>query len=247
MKPQKTRTPPKSRRATEQSVVRAAAVRHGVPPWLLWGIYGAESTYGTNGSNYFGLIEPEYKMANGNSRRPKNTADLAESSDIAAELLASLKQETGSWAGAVSRYAPYDISHPRELSKGGQDSARKLVDAPFHLPLPGPLDPGNIWEEAEGVGGAIGGLFGGGGPSLPGKAGEIEGAIGGVADIAKFFVGFGELLLTPEGWARLAKLIFGAIAILWGIDLLIRQTTGSDIASGTKRVAESAAALAVVK
>lgn len=120
----------------------------------------------------------------------------------------------------------------------------RLVDAPFHLPLPGPLDPGNIWEEAEGVGGAVGGLFGGGSGGLTGKAGEIEGGIRGVA---AFFVGLGELILTPEGWLRLAKLLGGMYLLLKGLNLVIRESTGTDIAGSAKKAAETATVIAAVK
>lgn len=128
-----------------------------------------------------------------------------------------------------------------------QQATAQLVDAPFHLPLPGPLDPGNIWEEAEGAIGGLGDLFGGGSPNLPGAAGKVEGIIGGVAQIAKFFAGLGELLLTPKGWLRLGKIIFGSIAVLWGVHILIRQTTGTDVAGGAKKVAEGAVAAATIK
>lgn len=245
-------------RATKRQVVNAAARKHHVPPWLLWGIFGAESTYGTNGTNDFGLIEPTYTMYNGKTRSPKDTTDVAESADIAAELLYSLKQEHGSWAGAVAQYAPYDISHPRELARGGQEQGREMVDLKTPLgtiPAPGPtldftnpLGPLSPINPLEGIPSVTNPL---GGASISNPLGGIEALGESVNDIAAFFVGFGELVLTPEGWLRLAKLIGGAGFIIWGLRIVVRESTGTDpVKAATKtasKVAETAAVVATVK
>lgn len=235
-------------KATKKQIVYAAARKHKVPGWLLWGIFGAESTWGTNGTNYFGLIEPVYTMYNGTKRSPKNTANLTESADIAAELLYSLKQEHGSWAGAVAQYAPYDISHPRELSRQGDSEAKEtvLVDAPFHLPLPGPLDPGNIWEEAEGLGSGIGGLFGLGGGDLPGKAGEVQDAVGTIGDVGAFFAHASKLLFTPAGWLQIGEISGGVILIGWGLHRIINSATGVNPTHTVTKTATKAAEVAAI-
>lgn len=133
------------------------------------------------------------------------------------------------------------------LGKSGAGDGTKFVDAPFHLPLPGPLDPGNIWEEAEGLGNWGLKLFGGGGDHLPGKAGQVEEGLEGVQAIGAFFVGLGELILTPEGWLRLAKLLGGAYLLSKGLNIVIRESTGVDAAKGAKKAAETAALIATVK
>lgn len=237
-KPQKK----KPKKVSEKELVYAIAKRHHVPGWLLWGIYGAESTWGTNGDNYFGLIEPEYRMYNGKVRKPQNTADLAESADIAAELLYSLKKEHGTWAAAVDAYAPYSISHPRELSR--QHGNGNFVDFPLNIPLPGL--PGGL-ETVPGIGGIgnvieeVGGTIGEAG--IPG----VSDIASGLSNVAAFFRGLGELILTPEGWARLGKIIGGAILLLWGLRIIIRESTGSDPVHTATKVAETAAAVAAVK
>lgn len=118
-----------------------------------------------------------------------------------------------------------------------------LASAPFHLPLPGPLDPGQVWEEAEGIGkglgGAVGGLFGEGG----GPIGEISSSIRG---INAFFVGFGELILTPEGWLRLSKLLGGSILVFWGLRIVIRESTGTDPINAATKTASKGAELAAL-
>jgi hypothetical protein len=244
-------------KATKKQVVSAAARKHHVPPWLLWGVFGAESTYGTNGTNYFGLIEPEYKMSNGNVRRPQNTANLPESADIAAELLWSLKQEHGSWAGAVAQYAPYDISHPKELSHGGRSEGRQFVDLKTPLgtvPTPGPdfdftnpLGPLSPVNPLEGIPN-IQNPFGAAGADLGSNPlAGVEALARSVNNISAFFVGFGELVLTPDGWVRTGKLVGGSILIFWGLRVVVRVSTGTDPVKAGKKVAETAALIATVK
>lgn len=243
-KPKKQTRGAKRKTATKKQIVDAIARKHHVPTWLLWGVFGAESTWGTDGNNYFGLIEPEYRMYDGTTRRPKNTADLVESADIAAELLYSLKQEHGSWAGAVAQYAPYSISHPEELSREGSDEAGETVDV-------------SIWEQALGgsllgpLGSALGGagILGdaakGGGEiveKITGGLNPIGDIIGPIEDISAVFKTLGELLFTPEGWVRIGKLVGGAALFLWGLGILIQ---GSKVVSkgtaGAKKAIEVAA------
>jgi hypothetical protein len=231
---------------TQKQLVTAIAKKHGVPPWLLWGIYGAESTYGTNGNNYFGLIEPEYKMANGNTRVPHNTANLAESADIAAELLASLKKEHGSWAAAVAQYAPYSIQHPKELSRGGGEQGKHLVSFQSGIESFG----GNALEYlVPGLG------FGGAGKleEGAGKAAE-EAAKSGVpglqqaGEVGSFLSKASKLLFTPEGWLQVGQVIGGVVLIGWGLHHLIDASTGVNVASATaKKAAKAAEVAAVVK
>lgn len=167
----------------------------------------------------------------------------AVSAPCATRMAIKLSEDGTSWDGG--KWEAHENGAYRQfLGKSGVGDGTKFVDAPFHLPLPGPLDPGNIWEEAEGLGGAIGGIFGGDPGGLSGKAGEIEGGIRGVA---AFFVGLGELILTPEGWLRLAKLLGGAYLLSKGLNIVIRESTGVDAAQGVKKAAETAAVVATIK
>lgn len=227
-------------RASKYSVVSSAAKRHGVPPWLLWGIFGAESTYGTNGSNYFGLIESEYRMANGNVRRPQNTANLAESADISAELLASLKQEHGTWAAAVAQYAPYSISHPRALSRGGKQEASELVDieTPLgNIPFPGPnINPNPL--HSLGIEQA--------GEALGIETPSITNPFGGISEIASDLKGMFSLLFTPEGWLQIGQVFAGVILIGWGTHQLIKVSTGTNVVRKSTGLGVKAAEIAAV-
>lgn len=67
---------------------------------------------------------------------------------------------------------------------------------------------------------------------------DAIGALAGVLErIARFFVGLGELLLTPEGWLRIGKLLGGAILVLWALNAFAKQGLGVDATRGIKRVA----------
>lgn len=124
-----------------------------------------------------------------------------------------------------------------------REAKRHLVDLnlsplPFKVPAPGPeidpLGPGipYLKEGLESLGEGAAGIPGIGEP------------LKSVTDIAAFFAGLGELLLTPEGWLRLAKLVGGAILTLWGLHIIIRESTGTDVVKTGKNVASKATELA---
>jgi hypothetical protein len=100
---------------------------------------------------------------------------------------------------------------------------------------PNPLD-------AFGVDGpdVLGGIADAGIPGVSQAAGALE-------VIATFFQSLSELLLTPGGWVRVGKLLLGLIALLWGFNILVRDTTGTDVGRGAKKAAEAAAVVATVK
>ena len=114
----------------------------------------------------------------------------------------------------------------------------------FTNPL-GPLSPVNPLEGIPNVQNPFGGA------SLSNPLGGIEALAKSVNNISAFFVGLGELVLTPEGWVRMAKLGGGGIFILWGLRVIIRESTGTDpvkaATSTATKAAEAAAVVATVK
>jgi len=116
-----------------------------------------------------------------------------------------------------------------------------LSPLPFKIPAPGPeidpLGPGLPYLK-KGLEGEAGELL---------KHGAEKGAeLAGIKPIAAFFIGLGELILTPEGWLRLAKLIGGAILALWGLRVVIRESTGSDPVKTATKAAGKATELAAL-
>lgn len=102
-----------------RSIVEKAAQKHGVPFNVLWGVYGAESSWGKGGSNWFGLVAVP------------RTGSFEGDANQAAATLARLYHEYGSWNAALEAYSghSYGLSHVEELggsggtAKGGGGSA----------------------------------------------------------------------------------------------------------------------------
>jgi hypothetical protein len=98
--------------AEKKPPVAAAAARFNVPFWILWGVFGAESTWGTGGTHPFGLVSPQLH----------ETGDYKKDALIAAKLLALLKQQEGTWEKALRKYSNngYGVDHLKQLAGGAQ-------------------------------------------------------------------------------------------------------------------------------
>lgn len=132
-----------------------------------------------------------------------------------------------------------------------------------YMAVPVSFNPGDVFGEALKFVSPLYRLFKGEAPlpKFPGQdqavhagedvlktdAGALGIDLGPFFAIPAFFKGFGELVLTPEGWLRLAKLLGGSIFILWGLRIVIRESTGSDPVKGAAKAAEAAAVVATVK
>lgn len=138
--------------------------------------------------------------------------------------------------------------HPDSVARSGTstgDATYKNILASFD-----PLDPKDWlqpWAPGESFPGE--GAAPGLGDIPPFKEAKDLGAA--LGQIAAFFVGFGELLLTPDGWLRLGKLLGGSYLVIKGLNIVIKESTGADVTKGAKdgakKVAETAALIATVK
>lgn len=114
----------------ERATIEKIFTENGLPGYIGWGLYGAESSYGKaahDGGFGFGLIEPSY---NGKVPRAGQTYYNAE---IAAETLKGLLRSNGGLRGAVEAYSghEYGLAHLAEL--GGAPSS----GSNFHESHPG--------------------------------------------------------------------------------------------------------------
>lgn len=105
------------------AAIGAAAARGGFAPWILWGIYGAESSFGTNDgyAGSFGLISQYH-----------SGMSISQQAMIAAsDLQNDLKVTNNNLENALRRYSgnSYGVSHIQQLARGG----------PF--PITNPSDP----------------------------------------------------------------------------------------------------------
>jgi len=82
-------------------------------------------------------------------------------------------------------------------------------------PLGGLAALGNVGDAVDAVGKAV---------TSPIDA--VKGAVEPLRDIGQFFVGLAELILTPEGWRRILKVILGGTILLFGLSQLTKAMNG---------------------
>jgi hypothetical protein len=176
-------------------LVEAIFRAYGLPGWLGWGTYGAESSYGQAGEFFFGGID----LPAG------NTKNLALAARESARAYAGLVKQYGSVAAAVPHYSgnSYTVSHPEALGKGGaggqgKTASTEMVLSLSEIPLIESLNPFN-WIKPN--------L----GETPPGK--EVEKVGGAINTIG----GLVEVLTSGETWLRLGEAIAGAILIYLGL------------------------------
>lgn len=171
----------------ERATIEAIFQERGLPGWVGWGIYGAESSYGKaahDGGFGFGLIEPSY---NGKSPRAGQTYYNAE---ISADTVKGLLKSSGGLDQAIEDYAghEYSLSHIIDLGKVGKKPAGSFAE---EHPNAGPedlIEPG------------IGGL---GGINIPNP----------LEALGSFF----SLLTSGETWLRIGEVLGGVILLFLGL------------------------------
>lgn len=226
-------------------MIRAAARRYGVPAWILYGVWGIESTFGQNPA----AQSPNSASAEGDFQFIPSTAaaynvdvnDFVSSAFGAAHYLSDMKRDRGSWSEAIVGYGGgYTLADVASMARKTPASA-KFAD----LKLPGPIPDVPLPGPDFGLPG-----LGGGVPSIPGL-----GDLGGLAGIFAPFPqtlfltsGFLSLLLSVEFWIRAGESIAGMVLIHMGLKGLTGQgVPGAEagIKAG-KTAGEAAVAAALV-
>lgn len=89
--------------------IRQASEAYDVDAALLYGIEGAESTWGAGGSNLFGLLAGAEGVS---------TSDPYAAAMQASRLMRRLHDQLGSWEAAMRAYSGggYGLSHPYSLA-----------------------------------------------------------------------------------------------------------------------------------
>lgn len=130
--------------------------------------------------------------------------------------------------------AAYDPNQPQAVKNYEKALASIKADKTLaKLPL---ILPGVGADALEWLGGAAGdtadavGNVAGGIPEAISYVGDI------LAEIAQFAKGAGELLLTPEGWKRLAMILGGGTFILIGLNAVMNAGYGVNPAGTAKKV-----------
>lgn len=196
--------------------VEAIFIKEGVPGWVGWGTYGAESSYGkaSNSGHGFGLIESSYGSAgtpNGNSRH---------NAELSAKVYKREIEATGGLGTAIEQYSghSYTIEHVRVLggaSRTATGSSENLIDE-------GPIGEGTenaIVHAPKNIANAI--------------SNSPLGAI--VAFIGKLF--------DPTTWLRIGKAIAGFLLLMFGALTLMKVLIGVEIPTGVTTAAKLGAGL----
>lgn len=233
---------------TPKQITAASAQKYHVPFWILWGVAGAESTWGKGGSNLFGLT------AVGEEHPNVDTSNWWQASALSAKTLSRLKHEHGTWEAALEHYSGggYGTSHVKQLSaeqgitpqNSTQQAAAQLKNAGwsplqlsplwrlFHGEAPLPEFPGQEALPELGIPNPSGGSLG----EVPGNLFSLPGE---VTEAFTQFTKLAKLVGSPEFWIRVAEAIGGMILIY----LALKQLTGNDVPGvGTARQYAKAAA-----
>lgn len=239
---------------TPKQITAKSATKFGVPFWILWGIAGAESTWGEGGSNIFGLLD---------AAEGADVSNWKSASEQAARTLRGLHKQYGSWSAAIEHYSgySYNISHPKELAaqqgvtpgneakvvertlSGVGGATSPVVDLGLNPALEALL---------KAAGGASGLGGGGADEQLGKKAGEalnvnpleLEGKLAEglipepVIGAFKDFDAVAKLLVSPQFWIRVAEGIGGIILLYMALKALTGVTVpGEGVAKGYAKAA----------
>ena len=196
--------------ALSKAQVEAIFEKEGVPGWVGWGTYGAESSYGkaTNDAGHgFGLIESHYPGGTPNNNPVHNA-------EISAKLYKELITNSGGLGSAVNAYSggEYTITHISELAGPGK---KKGVGE--NLINEGPISEGvenAVVHAPKNIANAI----------SHSPLGDIVGFIG--------------RLFEPSFWLRVGKGIAGFLLLGFGAITLMKVLLGVDIPTGASNAAK---------
>lgn len=211
--------------------IALASLRNGVPPSILYGVWGAESDFSRDSSasspNSAGAVGPfqitksslaHSKLQTGD---PNNFPDAANAA--AAELAADYKQfhnwnlaiaAYNAGAGAVHKYGgipPYTetqayVPKVNQLAQGftAAFKAAGLYGAdPSKLSQLAHEPPGNTFEQAQAT---------------------AEGVVNAAGNVADEIAKIAGILFTPATWLLVLEVVAGTIALFFGLRALTGQT-----------------------
>jgi hypothetical protein len=173
-----------------RSTVYAAADKWHVPRWILWGVYGIETGFGTNvatsSAGAVGAFQFLPSTAAGYGYPLTNTPNaqqFAQQADAAAHYLHDLFATHRTWDAALQAYSGggYGVAKAKATAAGKQS---KAFDAPARA------------------------------GSLAGDVGAAAGAVGSALTVPAKFLG---LITNPQTWLRLVEIVLGVALLLMGL------------------------------
>jgi hypothetical protein len=176
-----------------KDILAGIAKVHGVPPQILYGVWGIETTYGNDvttsptGAKGAFQFEPETAARYNYPYTNEQTIEIWQAqANGAASYLAQLFRETGSWNAAIERYSGggYGLS---EVEAHGEGAGQPIKAN--HVPLAkSPLEKAGL--------------------------GSLTGWTEGVQKVLEF-------LLSRHDWVRVGKVVLGASFALIAADELL--------------------------
>jgi soluble lytic murein transglycosylase-like protein len=146
--------------ADQKAIVDEAAKAHGLPGWVLQGVWGMETDFGKNVATSsagavgdFQFIPSTAKVYGYPMTNTPNAQQFTQQANIAADYLSKLKQSTGSWDAALKSYSGGGY--------GVKEVQAKATSAPFNQST-GPNLPkavGDAVDTVTGIPGAITDVF----------------------------------------------------------------------------------------
>lgn len=185
--------------ATKRSQITAAAKRWRVPAWLLYGVWGLETSWGTNVATSSAGAMGDFQFIPDTAARygypmtntPTGSA-FSKQADAAAHYLHDLLAEHhGNIDAALRAYSGggYGLDQARTAAKGKPDP---------HANAPAPLKA---------------------------AAGAVDAAAGAVSTAVSVPAKFLHLITDPRTWLRLVEIVLGVALLLMGL----RSFTGGAI------------------
>lgn len=196
----------------EGAAIANAAQKYNVPVNILLGIFGAESSYGTaygpgqTTFGYFGLTAGEWNPSD----------NFQQDADIAAQTLANLYKQTGSWDAALEKYSggSYGLAHvTQEADSAPKALATAIGEAVQKIRVSGGLIQTGIGDIAGAVSGA---------------ANSVGSAVSSAASVGTTIAGAFSWLTTPANWLRILEVAGGAVLIY----MALKALTGVDTPTG---------------
>lgn len=217
---------------TRQQIVAEKAAKYQVPESVLWGVYGVETSHGSNVSTSsagakgaFQFIEGTAKQYNYPYTNTQNEQIFAAQADSAAHYLSDLKREHGTWDGALKAYSGggYGWSQVAAASGERQNAGLFFEFNPLHIPSPfNPLKAPNPLGAGEAL---VEGVEG-----LGGVGGAVSSAGSAISGIAEAFGTIEEWLSNP---LRIVKLVGGSILVVTGLHTLVRSSGAPQAVQGS--------------
>lgn len=208
--------------AQQAQAIKEAAASAGIPVWVLLGVYGAESSYGTayqhGGTTYgyFGLTSPGLWNP---------SMSFGQDAQTAANLLAKLFKQHGSWDAALQAYSGggYGESHVMSEATNAPSALKQAI--------------GNL---ATGTG-----IF-----TIPVQgaqavAGAASSAVGAVGSAVSATESIAQLITSGSFWLRILEGIAAVVLLVLGL----RALSGGDgnpvtLVTGAAKKGAQAAAVA---